>query len=102
MTTKQSNAVRTAELLDAALRLAEREGWSNLTRDGIARSAGVSYALVTVRLGTMEAIRRSVMRAAVRMRCVAVVAEGLALKDRQALKADPSLRELAAAWVRTA
>ena len=99
MTTKQ---LRTAELLDAALKLAAAEGWSNLTRDGIARVAGCSFALVTLRLGTMESIRRSVMRAAVRTRNVAVVAEGLALKDRQALKADQALRDLAAAWVRTA
>lgn len=91
---------RTEQLLDAALKLAAAEGWSNLTRDGIARMAGVSNALVTHRLGTMDAIRRSVMRAAVRTRCVAVVAEGLALKDKQAGKADAELRELAAAWVR--
>lgn len=90
----------TAELLDAALSLAAAQGWSNLTRDGIARTAGVSYGLVTQRLGTMDAIRRSVMRAAVKQRNVAVVAEGLALRDRQACKADADLRELAAAWVR--
>lgn len=100
MTLKLDASARTAGLLDSALALAAAEGWSNLTRDGIARVAGVSNGLVTQRLGTMDAIRRSVMRAAVKQRCVAVVAEGLALRDRQALRADGELRELAAAWVR--
>lgn len=90
---------RTRELLAVALKLAAAEGWRSLTRDGIARAAGVSYALVTHRLGSMDAIRRSVMRAAVRERCVAVVAQGLAVRDRQAMRADDELRALAAAWV---
>ena len=99
MTHRLAPPDRTRELLAVALRLAAAEGWRSLTRDGIARAAGVSFALVTVRLGTMDAIRRSVMRAAVRERCVAVVAEGLCARDRQALRADPELRALAGAWV---
>jgi len=90
---------RTRQLLDAALALAARDGWANLTRDGIAVAAGVSFALVTQRLGTMDQIRRSVMRLAVQRRVVAVVAEGLARKDKHAARADEALRAECAAWV---
>lgn len=90
---------RTRDLLSAALRLAEAEGWRTLTRDAIARAAGVSGALVTTRLGTMDALRRSVMRAAVRERCVPVVAEGLVVGDAHARKADDALRAAAQEWV---
>lgn len=102
MTAHVPTADRTRDLLAVALRLAAAEGWRKLTRESIARSAGVSPALVTLRLGTADAIRRSVMRAAVRDRCVAVVAEGLALRDKQALRADESLRLKCAAWVSAA
>lgn len=99
MTQRSDPAARTAELLKVALNLAAAEGWRTLTRDRIAQVAGVSPALVSVRLGTMEALRRSVMRAAVKDRVVAVVAEGLLVGDKQARKADTSLRELCKAWM---
>lgn len=54
---------------------------------------------MSARLGTADAIRRSVMRAAVREGTVAVVAEGLALRDKQAMRASPELRAQCAAWV---
>ena len=94
--------LRTVELIDVALRLAAADGWRALTRERIAVAAGVSPALVSARLGTMDQMRRSVMRAAVKQRVVAVVAEGLALRDKHAMAADESLRALAAEWVRRA
>jgi AcrR family transcriptional regulator len=90
---------RTRALLAVALKLAAADGWSKLTREAIALAAGVSPGLISARLGTMDALRRSVMRAAVRERCVAVVAQGLAVRDKQAMRADPALRAAAAAWV---
>lgn len=97
--TRSDPADRTRELLGVALHLAAAHGWRSLTRESIALAAGVSPGLVSARLGTMEALRRSVMRAAVRERVVAVVAEGLCARDRQAMRADETLRALAAAWV---
>jgi hypothetical protein len=67
-----------------------------------AQAAGVSNGLVVARLGTKTELLRSVMRAAVRDSVVAVVAEGLAVGDKHARKADAALRDLAAAWVRAA
>lgn len=67
-----------------------------MTRECIAIAAGVSPALVSLRLGTMEALRRSVMRAAVKREVVPVVAEGLAAGDAQAKKASDELKKRAA------
>ncbi len=94
--------LRTATLLDVAVNLAAADGWRALTREAIARAAGVSTGLVSARLGTMEALRRSVMRAAVQRRVVRVVAEGLAAGHPAARRADADLRALAAEWVRSA
>jgi AcrR family transcriptional regulator len=99
MTQRSAPADRTRELLAVALELAATRGWRSITRDDIAVAAGVSPALVSARLGTMDALRRSVMRHAVVQRCVPVVAQGLAVKDRQAMRADETLRAAAAQWV---
>ena len=100
MTERLPHPERTADLLTVGLRLAAASGWRTLTREAIARAAGVSPALVSARLGTADAMRRSVMRAAVRERVVRVVAEGLVARHPAALRADGELRALAAAWVR--
>jgi AcrR family transcriptional regulator len=92
-------ADRTRDLLAVAVAVAAVQGWRTLTRDAIAAAAGVSPGLVSARLGTMDALRRSVMRAAVRERVVPVVAEGLVHGDKQARRADEALVAQAAAWV---
>lgn len=91
---------RTDELLAVALRLAAANGWRTLTHADVAQAAGVSPGLVVARLGTKTSMLRDVMRAAVREGVVAVVAEGLAVSDKQAMRADEQLRERAAQWVR--
>jgi AcrR family transcriptional regulator len=100
MTQRLTPADRTRSLLDIAVRLAAADGWRTITREAIAVAAGVSPALVSQRLGTAAAIRRAVMRAAVTQRVVRVVAEGLAVDDPHARKADRALRDLCAEWVR--
>jgi AcrR family transcriptional regulator len=99
MSDRQTPTRRRVSLLEVALRLAAAQGWQNLTRAAIAQSAGVSEALVTVRLGSMEQLKAAVMRAAIRDECVPVVAEGLALRDKQACRAGVTLKRKAAAWV---
>lgn len=95
MTTRLKPADRTEQLLAAALRLASKHGLANITRAQIAEYAEVAPSLVSARLGTMEALRRSVMRAAVAQEVLPVIAEGVATRNKYALKAAPSLIERA-------
>lgn len=53
------------DLLDVALKLAELHGYTNITRDLIAMNAGVAQGTVTNYLGTMKAMRRSLIRHAI-------------------------------------
>lgn len=84
-------------LLDVALREAKKHGWANLTREQIATAASVSPALVSARLGTMVNLRRDVMRQAVKLGELRVLAEGLAARDPIAMKAPAEMRQRAAA-----
>lgn len=95
--TRLTPAARTAQLIDVALKLAAKHGLANIRRDQIAEAADVSQGLVTERLGTMPEMRRTVMRQAVAREVLPVIAEGLAAKDKFALKASPELRKKALA-----
>lgn len=90
---------RRAEILKAALELAESKGVDKITQADVAKRAGVTHPLVIHYFGTVTQLRRDVMRAAVKQRIVSVVARGIALRDPHALKADDQLRALAAAYL---
>lgn len=83
---------RKRQILTAAVNLAQTDGFHNITRDGIAIAAGVSTGLVTRHFGTMIALRRAVMRAAINQEILEIVAQGLSIGDPCALKAPPELK----------
>ena len=87
---------RKQQILDAAIKVAGRPGgWGKLTRDAVAREAQCAESLVSKYFGTMIAFRRSIMRAAIQARNLAVVAQGLAAGDTNAQKAPPELKAAA-------
>lgn len=88
---------RIAQILDAALTLCSRRDktYLRITRDEIARQAGIPPSLIAYHTGTMAEFRRDLMREAVRVGCLPVIAQGLAVRDRHALKAPPELRAAA-------
>lgn len=83
---------RVAQILRAALEIAPTTGYSRMTRDEIAKRANVPPSLVAYHMGTMNELRRQVMREAIRVECLPVIAQGLAVRDRHALKAPDELR----------
>lgn len=89
--------VREEQILAAALNVAKIKGYTNVTREDASHEAGVSPALISVRLGTMITFRRKLMRYAVRTECLAVIAQGLAARDPHAQKASPELKQKALA-----
>ena len=87
---------RKQQILTAAIKVAGRPGgWGKLTRDAVAKEAGCAEGLVSKYFGTMIAFRRSIMRAAIQARNLAVVSQGLAAGYTNALKAPPELKAAA-------
>lgn len=86
---------RKEDILAAALPLAERHGYANLTRNQIADAAQVSGPVLNYHFGTMAQLRRDIMRHAIKSECLAVVAQGLSARDGQAQKAPEALRRRA-------
>lgn len=90
---------RRAQILAAALDAAETHGYRNLTLQQIATAAGVSKGLPMAYFGTMTALRRAVMREAVRVANLRVIAQGLVANDSHARKAPSDLKTKALAAV---
>lgn len=95
--TRLDPKVRTNQLLDSAIDLAQKRGYEKLTRDGLAAHAGVSQGLVGVHFGTMTQLRRAVVRRAIRDRLLDILAQALAANDPVAKKAPEELRRAAVA-----
>lgn len=91
---------RRDELLKVAVDMAVVIGINQLRRDNIAEKAGVANGLVTRYFNTMTQLRRAVMRYAVHNEILPVVAQGLAMRDPEALKAPEDLKHKAIGTLR--
>lgn len=85
--------VRKQQILDAAMVEADKHGYTNVTRSGVADRVGCSPALVSFYWGTMKQLRRSIMGEAVRIRHLRILAQGIIAKDSRALGAPDDLRK---------
>jgi AcrR family transcriptional regulator len=99
MTYKKA-AIRVEEIVAAGLVLAVAKGYQQVSRADLAQAVGVAESLVSAKFGTMPQFRRALMRAAVHQRNAAVVAQGLAMRDQEAGKADDALRNAAASFLK--
>lgn len=93
--TRLKPKLRKSQILKGALKCAEETNYKTFTRSDVADLLAISDGLINAYFNTMPQLRRAVMRAAVQTSCLAVVAQGLADKDPQALKASPELKKLA-------
>lgn len=95
MTKRMAPADRKASILDAAMVVASRLGYSKFRLVDVAKQADCTHSLVLSYYGTMEQVRRDVMRRAIREETLPIIAAGLAAGDRQCRKITPELRERA-------
>lgn len=97
MTKRLKSDVRKEDILAAAIPLAEKHGYQKVTREQIVKAAGCVGGTLHHHFGTMQAFRKELMRYAVRIENLAVIAQGLSCGDAQARKAPEDTRRLALA-----
>lgn len=95
-TAEQQEQNKTA-MIDAALKMAEKIGFASLTRVKVAEACRVSPGLVSQRFGTLDAMRRDILRAAMKKESLSVLAYAVATKHPICKKFDPALRKKIAA-----
>lgn len=92
---KNNTSGRRDAVLNAALDLAMRDGFSHITRDGVAKQAGVGAGTVNLYYGTVPQLKRDVMRVAIARRILPIIAQGIAARDPRALNAPDELKRAA-------
>lgn len=85
--------LRKEHILLCAVKESQRVGYNKITREGIADHAGVSVGLVSNYFNTMTQLRRDIMRYAIKHECIDVLAQGLIMRDRHAMKASDHLKQ---------
>lgn len=95
MTKRKLAADRREEILAAALQLAAEGCYKTVSRQDIAERVGLTAQAIQHHIGTMDTLRRDIMRAAIRTECLQVIAQGMVYKDPHALKAPAELLERA-------
>lgn len=95
MRNRMQPAIRRAHLLCCAIRLAEAGNYRMITREAIAHEAGVSGGLVSHYFGPSDKIPTAIIREAVRVRNLAVIAQGLIARDPIARRAPNLIRKAA-------
>jgi AcrR family transcriptional regulator len=88
--------VRREMILIAALRVARRPGgWGSMTRASIAKEAHCAEGLISRYLGSMDSVRRHIMKAAIKYEYLDLITQGLASGDKYALGVSPVLKHKA-------
>lgn len=90
-----SKKIDTSTVLAAAVLVAKRDGFNKLTREEIARIAGVSTGVVSQAFGSMIKLKRTVMRHAIKAEEIEIIAVGLGMRDKTAMKAPEELKRQA-------
>ncbi|MCK5504241.1 MAG: helix-turn-helix transcriptional regulator [Thermodesulfovibrionia bacterium] len=90
---------RRRHILRHALVIAAEHGYTNISQRAVAQAAGVASGLVPHYFTTMAGLRKAIMREAVRVEHLGIIAQGIVLKDQVALAAPMELKERVAAWV---
>ena len=86
---------RKSEILEAALHIAKRDGLNGMTRDAVACHAKCATGGVSRYFNTMTQLKRAVVREAIQREELTIIAEGVALRDPNAMKAPADLRSKA-------
>lgn len=94
---EKNKGIRKEEILIAAAKLAERVGYQNVKRESLAREIGCSASLLSYHFGTMDQLRRGIMRHAIRCNLLTIVAQGLVVGDPHAKKVPDNIKREALA-----
>lgn len=94
-------AVRRAEIIEAALRLARRVGAQGLVRDRIAEEAGISSSLLHRHFGSMDLMREVIIQTAFQRSEVDVLYKSLSIADFKKLNTSSELAKQLCEYIMT-
>lgn len=97
---REKPEARNAMIIEAALRVAARDGAQGLIRDNIAEEAGISSSLLHRYYGSMDILRETVITAAFKTENTDVLYKSLSIEDFKRLNDNPALTEKLCQYLR--
>lgn len=88
--------VRQDQILEAAIRLSEKQNYRHITREQIAKKVGCAPGLISFYFGGMLELRHKVMSVAIERENLTILMQGLVCNDPMACRAPKKLRQKAA------
>lgn len=101
MRIRKHKKVRKEMVLCTAIQMSLKVGYQHLIRDDVAKAAEVSGSLVNKYFGTIDNLKKEVLRAAIEKGIVEIVAQGLGMRDPEALKAPEEIKQKAFSFMNT-
>lgn len=80
------------QILAAAVVVAERDGYKQMTRAAIAKQANCAEGSINHYYTTMEQLRVAVIRRAIKDRNATIIVQGIANGDRRVMRAPDEVR----------
>lgn len=80
------------KIMRAALRLAERDGFREVSRAAVAISARIAAGSVSYHFGNMKKFQTAIVRAAVAAENLVIIGQALAVRHPVAMKAPDALK----------
>lgn len=93
--TRTVPSVRKKQVLTHALEIAKEKGYALLHREEVAARAGVSTPLVSHYFGTTKNLRELVVREAIRLEVLEILAQAIALRDPQVATLSKNMKKRA-------
>ena len=84
--------MRKDQILNVAICLSKTHGYHKITREAIAHHADVSASLVSRYFNTMNQLRRTIIRAAIKQKIPEIIAQGIANRDARVQDIPDELR----------
>jgi DNA-binding transcriptional regulator YbjK len=95
MATRMKPEARKADILEAAIKAAEKHGFADVRQKDIAEQAECGFGTVSLYFNTMTQMRRAIMRAAVERKNLKLIAQGLGIGHPEARKASDDIKKKA-------
>lgn len=92
MPKKLKPEVRKEQIIKAAMTLAERDGYVNILRRDIAAEAGCGNGTINLHYGTMQQLRRDLIRHAIKQKNFVIIAQALMNRDPHVSDISDNLR----------
>jgi len=91
--------LRRSHVLNKAIELAKEKGYNSITRKEIAEAAEITPALLSHYFDSIESLRATVLKIAIRRKVLEIVAQGLVNNDPEAIQAPRDLKYAAVAYL---